>query len=102
MKAQFVKLLSPAGLLMMLAFLLLTGCANLPPTGPVAAPTFPPTLIPTTAPADTPTAKPAAPVELTAGDAGKVINLQIGQTLGITLEGNPSTGYTRIIETLLN
>ena len=101
MRDQFVKLLSPARLLIVLAFLLLTGCAptgasaNLPTTVPVAAATFPPTPTATAAATDTPTAKPASPaVKLTAGDAGKLINLQIGQTLGITLAGNPSTGYT--------
>lgn len=38
----------------------------------------------------------AAPedIEATAQDAGKTITLKVGQTLRVSLEGNPSTGYT--------
>ncbi len=31
---------------------------------------------------------------LTAKDAGKTVQVKVGQTIAITLDGNPSTGYT--------
>ncbi len=34
-----------------------------------------------------------APISITADDAGKTITLRPGDTLIVTLEGNPSTGY---------
>ena len=40
-------------------------------------------------------ASPAANViKLTAQDAGSTVNIQVGNTLEIALEGNPTTGYT--------
>jgi inhibitor of cysteine peptidase len=33
-------------------------------------------------------------VELDAGDNGKTVELAVGQTLAITLDSNPSTGYS--------
>jgi inhibitor of cysteine peptidase len=35
-----------------------------------------------------------AMVKIDAGDAGKTIQLSAGDTLEVSLEGNPSTGYT--------
>ena len=40
-------------------------------------------------------ASPAASVtKLTAQDAGSTVNIRVGNTLEIALEGNPTTGYT--------
>ena len=40
-------------------------------------------------------ASPAAGVtKLTAKDAGSTVNIRVGSTLEIALEGNPTTGYT--------
>ena len=40
-------------------------------------------------------ASPAASVtRLTAKDAGSTVNVKVGNTLEIALEGNPTTGYT--------
>ena len=40
-------------------------------------------------------ASPAASVtRLTAKDAGSTVNVKVGSTLEIALEGNPTTGYT--------
>src|SRR5512136_2840567 len=40
-------------------------------------------------------ASPAANVtKLTAKDAGSTVNIRVGNTLEIALEGNPTTGYT--------
>ena len=37
---------------------------------------------------------PAKPVSLTAADKGSQVNVKVGDQITITLEGNPSTGYT--------
>ena len=36
---------------------------------------------------------PVAPVEVNEGDGGGQVELELGQTLIVTLESNPSTGY---------
>jgi inhibitor of cysteine peptidase len=33
-------------------------------------------------------------IKLTAADAGSTVNMRVGETLEISLEGNPTTGYT--------
>jgi inhibitor of cysteine peptidase len=37
---------------------------------------------------------PAKPVTLTAANKGSQVNLKVGDQIVITLDGNPSTGYT--------
>ena len=37
---------------------------------------------------------PPRPVSLTAVDKGTQVNMQIGEQMTVTLDGNPSTGYT--------
>ena len=40
---------------------------------------------------------PSGPVSLTAADAGKTIELKIGQTLQVSLAGNKTTGYNWVL-----
>jgi inhibitor of cysteine peptidase len=37
---------------------------------------------------------PAKPVNLTSADKGSQVNVQVGDQIVISLDGNPSTGYT--------
>lgn len=37
---------------------------------------------------------PAKPITLTASDKGSQVSMKVGDQIVITLEGNPSTGYT--------
>ncbi|MCL4562314.1 MAG: protease inhibitor I42 family protein [Chloroflexi bacterium] len=76
--------------------LLISACTNaslaaqptptVPPTQAPAAPTQPPEV-------PTPQPTPAGDVYATGQDAGKTVSLAVGQTLVVTLEGNPTTGY---------
>lgn len=90
-------------MLAVLSLVLVIGCIPVSPTEPISAPTNT-ALKPTAPPASpapsrvyTPTAAnntPTADLSLTAVDAGRSVWLKPGQILKITLEGNPSTGYT--------
>jgi inhibitor of cysteine peptidase len=85
-------------MLMMLALWVLPLLAGCAPTGANAAdPTQLPVVAPTALPPsptanNTPVSQPAA--GLTAADSGTTLYLEVGQTFTVTLEGNPSTGYT--------
>jgi len=39
-------------------------------------------------------------VQLTAADDGRAVELAVGQRLGVSLEGNPSTGYAWAVDEL--
>jgi inhibitor of cysteine peptidase len=91
------KHLSTAMMLVLFSLPLMASCAQ---TGtiageatqpPVVAPTpLPPTSTPSAS--NTPASQPAA--KFTADDSGTDIYVELGQTFTVTLEGNPSAGYT--------
>jgi inhibitor of cysteine peptidase len=89
--------LSMAMVLVMLSLPLMAGCSQ---TGAVGAnATQPPVVAPTPlsptstlSSNNTPARQPVA--RLVAADSGTNIYLEVGQTFTVTLEGNPSTGYT--------
>ncbi|MBN1149335.1 MAG: protein kinase [Anaerolineales bacterium] len=71
-----------------------------PTPSPTPSPSPSPSITPSPIPSITPSPTSTAPIELTEADDGKTIRLKPGGMLSITLEGNPSTGYSWVIDSM--